>query len=252
MLMKFRDHFSIQAREYLRYRPRYPRALVAYLASVCAECSTAWDCATGNGQAALLLTEHFELVIATDGSQAQLDHAIEHPQIDYRQALAYDSGIMSQSMDLITVAQAIHWFSLDDFFREALRVLKPEGILAFWCYSLCRVTPDIDVLMRHFYDHTVGPFWPPERAHIDEGYQEIPMPLPEIISPPFTMQAQWLLSDFGHYLRTWSAVRAYHRQHGTDPVEVLTNALLPLWGDSSKRRKVSFPLVVRVGKNTPG
>ena len=142
--MQFKDYFSNHAIAYAQFRPRYPRALFSYLAEVAPARETAWDCATGNGQTAHALTEHFAHVIATDGSQEQLNQATPHERITYRRATAEDSGLDAASSDLVTVSQALHWFDFDAFYREARRVLRPSGVWAVWSYDLLRVTPEID------------------------------------------------------------------------------------------------------------
>lgn len=246
--MTFRDHFSIHAREYARYRPRYPRELFEYLASLCETCDTAWDCATGNGQAAIALTRHFELVIATDASAAQISHAIDHPQVDYRVVPAHDSDIFEHSIDLVTVAQAIHWFDLDKFYAEVQRVLKPGGILAFWGYSLCHSSPEIDACIRRFYNDVIHDYWPPERRFIEEHYSSFTVPFPEIQPPDFPMTAEWKLADYISYLKTWSAVQRYISKNGNDPVDILAKELEMLWGDPKQSKTVTFPMFVRVAR----
>ena len=57
--MSFKDRFSGHAAEYALYRPHYPKELFQYLASLAPNRDAAWDCATGNGQAAEMLAEYF-------------------------------------------------------------------------------------------------------------------------------------------------------------------------------------------------
>ena len=126
----FKDHFSKQAADYATFRPRYPQKLFEYLGSIAPSRRLAWDCGTGNGQAAVGLASTFHRVIATDASEKQIANAQQHERIDYRVASAEDSGIQSEMIDLIMVAQALHWFDLDRFYDEARRVLKRDGVLA--------------------------------------------------------------------------------------------------------------------------
>ena len=179
----FKDHFSAHASAYARYRPRYPEALFAYLASLCPAHDLAWDCATGNGQAARSLTEHFARVVATDASADQLAHAAPHEQITYHVAPAAQSPLASHSADLVTVAQALHWLDLDAFYAEVRRVLKPGGVLAVWTYGLLRINPAVDAVIQRLYTDIVGAYWPPERRHVEDGYRALAFPF-DAIEPP--------------------------------------------------------------------
>ncbi len=241
----FKDHFSAQSAGYARHRPHYPDALFAYLADL-AGCRLAWDCATGNGQAAIALAKHFERVVATDASQAQIDAAIPHPAVRYRVATAEASGLENDTADLVTVGQALHWFDTARFFAEASRVLVAGGILAAWCYELCNVSPACDSAVERLYTAIVGPFWPKERRLIEERYAGIEFPGVELAAPSFEMTAQWTADDMLGYLRTWSACQRYRREHGEDPVERIEEELRRAWGSS--RRAVRWPLTVRVAR----
>ncbi len=179
----FKDHFSDQSGDYLRYRPSYPDALFAYLAEISPTRHLAWDCATGSGQAAQGLSAHFEKVIATDASAAQIDSAIPTANVHYRVASAESSGLPDHSVDLVTVAQALHWLDLERFYDEVRRVLKPGGLLAVWSYNLLRTDSAIDAQVDAFYSRTVGPYWPPERRWIENGYRDLPFPFPEMAPP---------------------------------------------------------------------
>jgi ubiquinone/menaquinone biosynthesis C-methylase UbiE len=246
--MSFKDHFSAHASDYARFRPHYPRELFAYLAALTSEQECVWDCATGNGQAAVALGEFFQHVIATDASEKQVANGRPHDRVTYRVAPAERSGLSKASMDLITVAQALHWFDREAFFTEAKRVLKPNGILAVWCYDLFRVSPEIDRLVETFYRKTVGPYWDFERRLVETGYRTIEFPFDEISSPDFRMQADWSLDDVLGYLRTWSATKGFIAARGFDPVVDLRAQLRAAWGES-ETRKITWPLSVRVGRS---
>ena len=167
MMNRFLDHFSVQAEDYSIYRPEYPPELYEWLVSLCNETSLAWDCGTGNGQAAVALTNHFSYVIGTDASESQIYHAMIYPRVEYEVALAHQSPFADNSVDLITVAQALHWFDFKLFFKEVERVAKSEGVLAVWCYELHQITPKIDAVVRQYYEDIIGEYWPPERRHRD-------------------------------------------------------------------------------------
>lgn len=246
----FQDHFSPVAQQYAQFRPRYPAPLFEYLAGLCTRLQLAWDCACGSGQAALALAEHFVSVVATDASGAQIAASQAHPRVAYRVAPAEASGLDGASVDLVTVAQALHWLDLERFYGEVRRVLKPGGVLAVWCYGRTRVegVPELDTLLQRFYDETVGPCWPPERVHVERGYRDLAFPFVPVEAPSFQMQAEWTLDQLTGYLRTWSATSRYRQIVGRDPVEPLEQRLKPLWGGATRR--ITWPLSLRCGTST--
>jgi len=181
----FKDHFSRHAASYAGHRPDYPAALFDYLAARAGAHELVWDVATGNGQAAHGLVRHFARVSATDASAEQIREAMPHPRITYRVAPAEASGLEPASVDLITVAQALHWFDLPRFYTEARRVLRPGGLIAMWCYHLMSVSTEVDRVLEHFYADTIGPDWPPERRLVEDGYRSLEFPFAEIQDAPF-------------------------------------------------------------------
>src|SRR6266850_6416558 len=247
--MSFKDHFSRLAAQYSAFRPAYPPAIFDYLAQLSSDRQSAWDCACGNGQATLALAERFHEVIATDASAQQLAAAPARPNVTYRVARAEESGIESQSLDLVTVAQALHWFDLGPFYGEVQRVLKPSGVLAVWTYGPLQVGGNgIDALFQDFYWNTVGPYWPPERRFVEAGYRGLAFPFAELSPPSFNMEERWDRAHLLGYLRTWSATARYAADQGVDPVEALEERLRPLWVDASSTRKVTWPLALRAGR----
>lgn len=247
--MSFKDHFSGLAAQYSAFRPSYPAVLFDYLAQLCRERKTAWDCACGNGQATLALAKHFDAVIATDASPQQLSVAPPHVNVTYRIARAEDSGIDSKSVDLVTVAQALHWFDLDSFYGEAQRVLVPSGVLAAWAYGVLHVEGDaIDALVQEFYRDIVGPYWPPERQLVEDGYRGLAFPFAPISPPLFSMEVWWERAHLLGYLRSWSATGRYVEDRGVDPVAALEKRLEPVWVDARAARKVTWPVALRVGR----
>jgi len=243
----FADHFRGVSRGYANHRPTYPAALFDWLAQVAPARELAWDCATGSGQAARDLARHFTRVIATDASAAQLAQAAPHTRIEYRVAAAEDPGLEARSVDLVVVAQALHWFDVDAFHAEVRRVLVPGGVIAEWCYELTIVDAGpVDALLLELYHGALGPYWPPERVHIERGYRDLPFPFAVIEAPQFAMRVEWTLPQFTGYLRTWSATARYVAARGHDPVAELERQLGPHWG--SRARLVSWPLVLRVGR----
>jgi SAM-dependent methyltransferase len=244
---EFQGSFSKQATDYAKFRPQYPLELFEYLGGIAPQRKLAWDCATGNGQAAVALASVFERVIATDASEAQIANAEAHAHVEYRVALAENSGIESDTIDLVMVAQALHWFDLDRFYAEVKRLLKPGGIFAASAYRFFRIAPAIDeVVNNRYYRKVVGPFWPPERTLI-EKFEQLPFPFPETETPSFEMIAQWHLEHLVGYLRSWSATQRFIAANDRDPLKEIDDNLRDAWGDARQRRRVVWPLMLRVG-----
>ncbi len=244
----FKDHFSTASDRYAAYRPDYPADLYAWLARLCPGHDLAWDCATGSGQAARGLAQHFSRVVATDASAEQIRHAVPHAGIDYRVAAAEASGLPAHSVDLVTVAQAAHWFDLPRFYAEATRVLKPGGVLALWGYGRLVLPGTADAPFLRFYAQTLGPHWPGERALIDDAYRSLAFPFAEIAAPAFEIAVEWDLARLLDYVSTWSAVKRYRAAHGEDPLPALHAALRAGWGAPETARTLRWPLFLRVGR----
>jgi ubiquinone/menaquinone biosynthesis C-methylase UbiE len=249
MTQTFHDHFSGVANRYADFRPHYPAALFAYLATLAPKDTVVWDCACGNGQASRDLAERFAKVIATDASREQIASVAPHPKIEYRVAPAEQSGLPDKSVGLVTVAQAIHWFDFDRFYAEVRRVLKPGGMIAVWAYGIDVVEGEaVCQLAQDYYHNTVGPYWPPERVLVEQGYRTIPFPFEEITPPPLHMEARWTLDQMLGYFSTWSATSRYIKANGRNPIEPLRIELERVWGDEDTPRLITWPLTLRVGK----
>lgn len=245
---KFHDHFSGVANRYADFRPHYPAALFDYLATLVPRDAQVWDCAAGNGQASHDLATRFRHVIATDASKEQIASATPRANIEFRVAPAEQSGLPNASLDLITVAQALHWFDMN-FFAEAERVLKPDGVLAVWAYGINTVEGDaVNRLVQDFYANKVGPYWPPERKLVEEEYRTIRFPFKEITPPAFRMEARWTLAQLLGYFSTWSATNRFIKATGKNPIEPLAESLASVWGDVETPRLVIWPLSVRVSR----
>lgn len=243
-----KELFSTQAGAYARFRPTYPAELFQYLASLTSGHKCAWDCGTGSGQAAIALAHYYDRVVATDPSAEQLAHAQRHAKVDYRVATAEASGIPSTSVDLIVVAQALHWFDHERFYAEVRRVAKPSGsVFAAWCYSLMEVAPAVDRIVHRYYHEIVGPYWEPERRWVEQGYQSLPFPFDEVAPPPFRMEADWNFDRLMGYLGTWSATQAAIRAESRNPLDALRQELQTAWGSDAAKR-VRWPLFLRVGR----
>jgi SAM-dependent methyltransferase len=246
--MSFKDHFSQLAAAYSAYRPEYPPELFEFVAGVASWHRLAWDCGTGNGQAARALADYFTHVVATDASAEQIAHAQPHENVDYRVSPAEASGLPDRSVDLVTVAQALHWFDHDAFYAEVRRVLRPGGAIVAWGYQDCYVDdPAIDAVIQQLNRDVVGSYWPPERRLIDDGYRTIPFPFREVPVPSITLEQSWTMTELAGYLRTWSATARYVAAHGSDPVTDIEPSLRALWSDPTTRRLVRWPVVLRAG-----
>jgi len=230
----FEDHFSATAPEYSRYRPRYPESLYDFIVEKLPRRELAWDCATGSGQSAVSLARRFARVIATDAAERQIANAVPLDNVEYRVALAEDPGLEDDSVDLVTVSQALHWFDLDRFFAQVRRVARETAWIAAWAYDILEVAPGIDELLSEFYAVTMGPWWPPERRYVVERYETLPFPFRTVPSPPFRMEARWTVDEMLGYLGTWSAVRRCREQTASDPLEALAPELRARWGASTR------------------
>jgi SAM-dependent methyltransferase len=244
----FLDLFSRQAPAYAAARPTYPDALYEFIVSLAPRLRLAWDCGTGNGQAARDLARYFEHVVATDASADQIAHAPPRPNVEYHVAAVDVSGLAPHSVDLVAVAQALHWFAHEAFFAEVRRVTVPAGVIAAWSYGWCHAGSDIDPLLRAFEKDTLGPYWHPGRRWVDEGYRTIPFPFKEIKAPAFQLRAQWTLRQLDTYLRSWSAVDSFRRERGEDPVSPLIRRIATNWGREDQTREITWPLNIRVGR----
>lgn len=250
--MALKDHFSERSQDYRRFRPHYQEELFSYLVSLVAQPSpTAWDCGTGNGQVAHALAKYCQKVYASDASEQQLSQAIAADNIEYVHCSAESSPLSDSSIDLITVAQAFHWFDSEKFYREVERVLKPNGIIAIWCYGFFTITNASDSLnaaLKEFYLR-VESFWPPERQLINTGYQTINFPFVEIGSPKFILTARWTVAHLIGYLNTWSATRNYLKTHGEKSLRDVIANIVDHWNPEDGLSEINWPLHLRVGKN---
>jgi SAM-dependent methyltransferase len=246
--MAFKDHFSGHAGEYAAFRPHYPTAMFVWLAAQAPRRELAWDCGCGNGQATVALAGHFQAVIGTDPSAEQIAHTQPHERITYCVEPAERTSLAGEAVDLITVAQALHWFDFHAFYREVNRVLRPKGVLAVWTYSLQQITPELDRIINHYYRDIVGPYWPPERKYVEEEYRTIPFPFPTMSVPAFDMKHEWTFAQQLGYMHGWSATQRLEKTSGRNPLELILHELQKAWGDPEVRRVVTWPLHLRVGR----
>jgi len=251
MTQNFRDLYSALAADYVQYRPQYPSALFSWLSTQVGERHLAWDCACGSGQSALGLTPYFDTIVATDASAEQLAKAGAHPKIEYRNELAQASSLQDKSVDLVTIAAALHWFAGKDFYDEVKRVLKPNGVIAAWSYGPPMAFTDdaMNECFQTFYRKTLAPLLPQEVHHIFQNYKSLPFPFKEVEPPALSINLSWSMGDMMGYLRTWSATKKYMETHGVNPLIQLEEQARPFWLDPQKPKQVLFNLkAFRVGR----
>ena len=244
----FKDHFSERSADYASYRPTYPPALVDALADRCPASGTALDVGCGTGQLSVLLAERFDEVVASDASAAQIAAATPHPRVRYVVAPAEASGLPDASVDLVVAAQAAHWFDLQAFYADARRVAKPGALIALVTYGTLDLDPPLGAPAQRFYRDVAGPYWPPERRHVEDGYRSFEFPFPDVALPKLAIVVSWDRDAFFGYVDTWSAVRGLEKAQGRAPVEAFRHEIAALWPDAAQRREVRFPLSVRAGR----
>lgn len=244
----FKDHFSKASEGYAAHRPTYPLALVDFLAEVTPRHSLAWDAGSGSGQLSVLLATFFERVVATDSSEQQIVRAIAHPRVDYYCAHAEASSLPDGVVDLAVAAQAAHWFDLGAYYAEVRRVARPGAAIALVTYGIMTIAEAIDPVIRRFHSDVLGPYWPPERRHVEDGYRSLPFPFNEIHAPELQIRMDWTLADLVGYVETWSAMRALERVEDRAPVEGFRRDIARVWGSGRTIRSVRWPLSLRVGR----
>jgi SAM-dependent methyltransferase len=244
----FKDHFSATAAGYAAHRPTYPAALTGLLADIAPRPDLAWDAGCGSGQLSVLLADRFARVIATDASIEQIAHATPHPNVSYVVARAEAGVLADGTVDVAVAAQAAHWFDLPAYYAEVRRVGRRSGAVALVTYGLVRVDPRVDPVIDRFYSQVLGPYWPPERRHVEQGYRSLPFPFEEIGVPSLEMRASWRHSDLVGYVETWSAVWALERAVGPGPLEAFRRELGHAWGADAAVRPVHWTLSLRVGR----
>jgi SAM-dependent methyltransferase len=248
---EFKDHFSGHAADYSTYRPTYPPELFNWLAEQAPARELAWDCATGSGQAALLLARFFDRVFATDASSEQIKHAQRSGNIEYRVETAEHSSLKANGVDLVVAAQAYHWFNHPAFHVEVGRVLKPGGLMAIVSYQLASIDEggagdEIDEIVKLLWGEILDGWWPEERALVDDGLQRLELPFEEVVAPSFEMTEHWRMEELLNYLGTWSSVKKYLAATGTDPLKLIIRDLEAAWGEPERTLKIAWPFDLRV------
>jgi len=240
--------FATEATEYAHLRPTYPDELFRFLASVVPSRAVAWDCATGNGQAATHLAGYFDRVMATDESKKMIAQAPRDPRIAYRVAEAESSGLEDSSVDLVTVASAVHWFDLRRFYAEVRRVVKPGGTVAVWTYYTPVFGGDIDALIHRLAHDVLGAYWDERVHYVVDEFHDLPFPFEPLAAPPFQTDMVWDMQDLLAYFGTWSSSLKYREANHVSPTSLIKDDLARAWGDPQHKRDLRFPLYTRLGR----
>ena len=243
-----KDLFSKQSDLYARYRPTYPKELYDHILSFVKEKSIAWDCATGNGQAAVVLADHFKKVFATDISAAQIDRAIKKENIEYSVCPAESTPFADNTFDLVTVAQAYHWINWKEFKKEVTRVCKPGAIIAIWVYF--RNMPGdkkIDDAIFNFYENVTRPYWDEARKYVEELYETVEFDYELLSVKQFETTLNWQREEMIGYISSWSAIQKYIKVNGRSPIPIIEEEINKLWHEGEVK-KVSFPIYLKLGK----
>ncbi len=241
-----KDNFSQQSKSYAKHRPVYPQELFDHILSFVPQKILAWDCATGNGQTATVLSKYFERVYATDISKKQIENAVTASNIRYAIEPAEQTSLENNTVDLVTVSQALHWFEFDKFYKEARRVSKKHGIIAVWTYNLLRIDPITDKIIHHYHFDTLDKYWDKERSHVNDSYANIPFPFRQIAAPEFFIKVKWNLENLRGYLNTWSALQQFISVNNYNPVNGIIEEIQQNW-PVEELRSVEFPLTIKMG-----
>lgn len=236
-----KDRFSTQSDQYQQFRPGYPQELFQRLAALAPERRLAWDCGCGTGQASAPLAQCFDELVASDLSWQQLSKAEKSQNITYCAASADAPPLAAGSLDLILVAQALHWFNLPVFFTACDELLKPRGVLAVLTYNLLSVSPEVDAIIKRLYFDVLGEYWDAERKLVENAYADIEFPFDAEAFPDSEMQCHWNRGQLLGYLGTWSGLKQYRTATGQDALELIAGELRAVWPDNEVRL-VRWPL----------
>ena len=245
----FIDNFSTQSKNYSYSRPTYPQSLFKFLSTVTLQNNLAWDCATGNGQAAIGLAKYFNKVIASDSSRNQIQYAFQRENIDYKVFQAENAEIDSDSVDIVTVAQALHWFDFDKFYSNVKRVGKKGGIIAVWSYDMHKINPQIDKITKRLDvdGDILGSYWDKEARYVKEKYETITFPFREISVPVFKTTLHWNLNQLWDYMKTWSSVKEHYSENKQDPLDLVKLEVSALWGEEFDKKQITWNINIRAG-----
>lgn len=241
-------HFETGSADYARYRPTYPPELAEALAAAAPHRRLAVEVGCGAGQFTPLLAAAFEAVIASDRSVAQIEAAPALANVTYRVGPAEAIEAEEGSAGLIAAAQAAHWFDLPRFYAEARRVASPGGIVALITYGVMETDPALAEATDRFYWKEIGPYWSPERRHVESGYRDLDFPFEELDPPKLAIERALPREAFLGYVRTWSAVREAAQAGRADLYERYAAEIAALWPDPEETKRVVWPIAIRLGR----
>lgn len=237
--------FQAGGANYAAHRPTYPPQLAEALASVSPAPRLAVDVGCGSGQLAVLLAEHFDAVEAYDPSESQLSGAEAHPKVRYAVAPAEKLPTADHAADLITAAQAAHWFDRPRFYAEVKRIARPGAVLALITYNNPVGDDAALAPYRALYD-ALAPWWRPEREDVETGYANFEFPFEEIGLGVDPIRREWDVTAMSDYVQTWSAFRAA-REAGEDAlIQRHLKDAEAAWGPG--KRVVEWPIAMRIGR----
>ncbi|MGZ3853875.1 MAG: class I SAM-dependent methyltransferase [Flavisolibacter sp.] len=243
-----KDLFSDQSKIYAAFRPNYPTELYEYILQFMNDRKHAWDCATGNGQAAVMLANYFEKIEASDISEAQISNAIKKDNIKYHICPAEQTPFPDNSFDLITVAQAYHWFNWKRFYDEATRVGKKGAVVAIWMYNMPSTDDEkVNKIIRHFYRDITGPYWDKERKYVDEEYRTVEFDFNPLPAKEFQISFNWKREQLKGYFQSWSAVQKFIKENNSNPGDLVEEDIDAAWNETEEKR-ISFPIFLRIGR----
>ncbi len=243
------SHFQNAGENYARYRPTYPAELVEFLASQCQQHNLALDVGCGNGQFSGMVARHFRQVLATDVSASQIENAAPVPNIRFAVEPAEHCSAEDTAFNLIVAAQAAHWFDLASFYGEVRRVAVPACVLALVSYGVLSLNrAECNARFHQFYYDEIGPYWPPERQHVVNGYASFEFPFQELEYPAMSIEREWTLGDLIGYVRTWSSVKAVAKAGKQNLMESFAEEMASLWGNRQQLCKISWPISMRLGR----
>lgn len=247
MSLQIEPYFSPQSNKYVEFRPEYPASFIERIANLTQGKNLAWDCGTGNGQCARRLKNYFNQVIATDLSADQLSHATPLSGVRFHQSPAESCPTPDSSVDLVTVACAIHWFDRDRFYSEVRRVLKKEGAIAVWTYFMPQVDSGLDPIIRRYYIDLLAPYYPPQTLLYRNEYRDLDFPFRELKIAPEPIVESWSGDKLLGFMGTWSARMSCLQKGDPDPLALIYPELREAWGNLASEKKVRIPLYARVG-----
>lgn len=246
--MPFRDYFSDHSTLYASARPTYPDELFSFVASIAPAHERVWDCATGNGQAAIGLARHFADVEATDASEDQIARAKPCTGVRYSVQAAEQSAFPARSFDAVCVASALHWFDYSRFYPEVKRVLKPGGAFVAWGYDHLRVSPSFDEQFERSIGSVIAPYWPPRKQLLRDGYRDVPFPFERVQPPELKMRVEWSFAELMAFVLSWSGTQRCIAVQGEEFFNAAADALAPLWGDPEEIRECAMELFILAGR----